>query len=212
MTSVKLDTHSNFAWPIYYAFKTFSDMQPATPEKVKEKWNLMNLAPKRVIQKWEESNQDFCGLIDKEDVSEEDDGYDDNYGNQEDANNDNNCAKGCVFWSLSNRSQQSLDLRQKIVDGRSTYLLYLWDMLWEQGLFQLSMQQLKEGIGSGNGHLRVLLVIRGKCNIDNNDSLGLLPKRSNSTKNMSKLGASITKHAESMVIMAKIVVDEQEKN
>jgi hypothetical protein len=186
-------------------------MQPATPEKVEEKWKSMNLALKHVIQKWEESGQGFSGFINEEDVGEEDDDYDGYYSNKEDVNNDNNGAKGCVFGSLSNCSQQSLDLRRNFVDGRSTYLIYLWDMLWEHDLFQSSMQQLKEGIGSSNGHLGVPLVIRGKRNIDNNDSLSSLSKKSNSTNVMSKLGASITKHTESMVTVAKIAAVEQEK-
>ncbi len=171
----------------------------------------MNLALKHVIQKWEESGQGFSGFINEEDVGEEDDDYDGYYSNKEDVNNDNNGAKGCVFGSLSNCSQQSLDLRRNFVDGRSTYLIYLWDMLWEHDLFQSSMQQLKEGIGSSNGHLGVPLVIRGKRNIDNNDSLSSLSKKSNSTNVMSKLGASITKHTESMVTVAKIAAVEQEK-
>ena len=103
-------------------------MQPTTPENWKEKWNLTNLALKHIIQKLEESSQCFGRFNDKEDVGEEDDDCDDDYSNKEGTNNDNNGTKGHVCGSLSNRSQQSLELGQNFVDGRSTYLLYFWDV------------------------------------------------------------------------------------
>jgi hypothetical protein len=51
VTSVKPDTHSDFARPIPLSFETVSTLQPATMEKVEEKWNSMNLALKRGIQR-----------------------------------------------------------------------------------------------------------------------------------------------------------------
>lgn len=83
-------------------------------------------------------------------------------------------------------------------------------MLFEHDLFQLSMQQLKEGIGSGNGHSDVPSVIRGKRKNEDDDSLCSLAKKSNN--DMTQLGASITEHADLMVAVAKIVAAEQEKN
>ena len=47
-------------------------MQPATPEKVEDKWNSMNLALKHVIQNWERSGQGSGGFINEEDVCEVD--------------------------------------------------------------------------------------------------------------------------------------------
>ena len=132
MTSVKPDTHSDFAAPIYCAFESVSHMQPATPEKVEEKWNSMNLALKRVIQNWERSGQGSGGFINEDDICDERD---------EDDDDSNNNFSSSAFGTLSGRAPQSLELRRNFVDGRSTYLLYLWDMLCEHDLFKSSMQQ-----------------------------------------------------------------------
>jgi hypothetical protein len=83
-------------------------------------------------------------------------------------------------------------------------------MLCEHDLFQSSMQQLKEGIGSGNGNTEVPSVIHGTRKNDDDDSLGSSSKKSNNV--MTQLGASITKHADSMLAVAKMEAVEQEKN
>ena len=44
-TSVK-DSHSDYSRPISIPFEAIEKLQPATPEKVEEKWNSMNLALK----------------------------------------------------------------------------------------------------------------------------------------------------------------------
>ena len=61
-TSVK-DTHSDFRRPISIPFDVVSNLSPATPEKVEEKWNSMNLALKRGITNWERSGQGDGGLV-----------------------------------------------------------------------------------------------------------------------------------------------------
>ncbi len=48
MTLVK-ETHSDFARLISIPFDAVSKLQPATPEKVEEKWNTMNLALKQAF-------------------------------------------------------------------------------------------------------------------------------------------------------------------
>ena len=208
VTSLKPETHSDFAQPIYCAFEAVSHMQPATPEKVEEKWNSINLALKRVIQNWERSGQGEGGFINEEDVRDVDEEDDSGEENDDDRSYG---GKSASFGSLTERPPQSLELRRNFVDGRSTYLLYLWDMLCEHDLFQSSMQQLKDGIGSGNGHSEVPSVIRGKRKNDDDDSLGSMSKKSNNN-DMTQLGASITKHADSMVTVAKMAAVEQEKN
>ena len=69
-------------------------------------------------------------------------------------------------------------MRQNFFDDRNSYLLYLWDVPDEHDLIQLSMQQLLEGIGSGNGGTGVPSVIGSKHNNDADDLLGPLPKKS----------------------------------
>jgi len=150
--SVK-DLHSDFALPIPIPFDTFEKLLPATPEKVEEKWNSMNLALKQAITNWERSSQGDGGYIDSND---DDDGTpNDDDVDDDDANDD--VVK--EFGALAGRSQGALDLRRNFFDDRNTYLLYLWDILDEHDLVQSTMQQLLEGAASGNGTTGVPSVI-----------------------------------------------------
>ena len=65
-TSVK-ETHLDFRRPISIPFDAVSNLSPATPEKVEEKWNSMNLALKRGITNWERSGQGDGGYTDEYD-------------------------------------------------------------------------------------------------------------------------------------------------
>lgn len=151
-TSVK-DTHLDFALPISIPFDAICNFIPVTPEKMEEKWNAMNLALKRQIQNWERSGQGDGGYT--EEVDDKDEGDDD-------ADKDNMN----TFGSLNGRPQRALDSRQNFFDDRSTYLLlYLWDVLDEHDLVKASMQQLLEGIGSGNGGTGVPSVIGGSAKV-----------------------------------------------
>jgi len=66
VTSVKENTHSDFSRPIALSFEIVSHVQPATVEKVQEKWSSMVLALNRVIQKWERSGQGYGGQVEEE--------------------------------------------------------------------------------------------------------------------------------------------------
>ena len=204
-TSVK-DTHLDFALPISIPFDAICNFMPATPEKVEEKWNAMNLALKRQIQNWERSGQGDGGYM--EEVDNNVDGDDDTDDNDENTN---------TFGSLKGRPQRALDLRQKNFDDRNNYLLYLWDVLDKHNLVQSSMQQLLEGIGSGDGGAGVPSVIGGsKHKSDADDSLASSKKskglRNNDDEAFSQLSTSIEKHSQSLVTAAKISASEQAKN
>ena len=149
VTSVK-DTHSDFSRPIAIPYESVGKLQPATPEKVEEKWNSMNLALKRAITNWERSGQGDGGFIDNDDDEDDDD------------DDDENNEAVVEFGSLKGRHQRALDSRINFFDDRNNYLLYLWDILDEHDLVQSTMQQLLEGVGSGNGSSGVPLVVGGK--------------------------------------------------
>jgi hypothetical protein len=74
-TSVK-DVHSDFAWLIPIPFDAICHFQPATPEKVEEKWNAMNLALNCGIQNWERSGHCGGGHTGDDDNDSDDDGND----------------------------------------------------------------------------------------------------------------------------------------
>ena len=68
-------------------------------------------------------------------------------------------------------------MRRNFFDDKATDLLYLWDILEEHGLTQLTMQQLLEGAGSGNGSSGVPSVIGAKHNKYDDNSLSASSKK-----------------------------------
>ena len=205
-TSVK-DNHSDFARPIAIPFDAVASMVPATPEKVEEKWNTMNLTLKRIIQNWERSGQGYGGYVDVDESGEEDE----EPGEEVDADNET-----FAFECLEGRSQVALDSRSNFFDGKNMYLLYLWDVLEEHGLTQSTMQQLLDGVGCANGSEGVPSTIGGKRSLDEDSSLGSSKKsrgkHNNEVDAFKQLSGSIEKHSNSLVTAAKIAAAEQEKN
>ena len=55
------------------------------------------------------------------------------------------------FGHLRNQAQGALDQCQNFIEGMSSYLLYLWEMLKEHNLIQSSMQRLSDGVGCDDG-------------------------------------------------------------
>jgi hypothetical protein len=57
-----------------------------------------------------------------------------------------------AFGSLINCPQRALDDRKNFIDGKASYILYLWEVLFQHDLLSSSVQCFSEGIGAGNGH------------------------------------------------------------
>ena len=169
-----------------------SNLSPATPEKVEDKWNTMNTALKRIITNWERSGQGDGGFLDEDD--------------------------GIEFGNLRGRPQHALDSRRKFFDDKPSYLLYLWDILDEHNLVQSSMQQLLHGIGSEDGSNGVPSVVGGgaaKRNNNEDDSLLSSSKKKGRKDNaevFAQLSSSINNHGESLVSVAQITAKEQARN
>lgn len=213
VTSVKENTHSDFSRPIALSFEIVSHMQPATVEKVQEKWSSMVLALNRVIQKWERSGQGYGGQVEEEEKENDEDDGDEFESAQE-----NECASADggeqPFGQLANRSQGALDQRQNFIDGKSSYLLYLWDMLEEHNLFQSSMQRLNEGIGCGSGNNVPTIIADGKRKRDDDDDEALslsssLKSEKGSNSFMNKLDSIFQKHGDSLITVAHIEAEER---
>ncbi len=113
----------------------------------------MNMALKRIIQKWELSGQGDGGSLEEE-VCDDNNAADDDDAEQANVNT--------AFGSLNGRPQQALDSQANFFVNSPTYLLYLWDVLDEHDLVQTSMQQLVDGVRSDNGGFGVPSVIGGK--------------------------------------------------
>jgi len=133
-------------------------------------------------------------------------------GGGEEGEDDSYDGVGRRFGRLKKRTQRALDNRRNFFDGKSTYLLYLWEMLEEHNLFQSSMQQLHDDVGSVDGSTGVPYAIGGKRKSSNNeDDLSSSAKKSAYSME-SSLSKSIEKHGETMLEVAKIAALEQQKN
>lgn len=212
ITSLKPDTHSDFSLPIALSYESVSKLQPASVEKVEEKWNAMILALKRGIQNWERSGQGDGGFTEEDEIGgeEEEEERENNSNDGTDDMDDLDDSHSVQFGSLKQRPRRALDLRRNFFDGRATYLLYLLDMLEEHGLLQSSVQKLHDGIGSGDGGVGVPSIIGAKKRKNEQDDYSATSSKT--SKPSSLMGASIEKHSESIIFLAKTVAAENEKN
>ena len=212
ITSLKPDTHSDFSLPIALSYESVNKLQPASVEKVEEKWNSMILALKRGIQNWERSGQGDGGFTEEDEIGgeEEEEERENNSNDGTDDMDDLDDSHSVQFGSLKQRPRRALDLRRNFFDGRATHFLYLWDMLEEHDLLQSSVQQLHAGIGSGDGGVGVPSIIGAKKRKNEQDDYSATSSKT--SKPSSLMGASIEKHSESIIFLAKTVAAENEKN
>ena len=113
-TSRIIDLHSDFYDPITIDHDVVSDMTPATPEKVKDKWDGLLHELKRGIAHWERSGQGDGGYLEDEDKEEDVEGVEKNIP---------------VFGTLANRTQRALDSREDFLRG-SSLLCFICGRYW----------------------------------------------------------------------------------
>jgi hypothetical protein len=195
-TGVMPLVHPDFCFPIALDYGMVSHMQPASAEKVKEKWQAINLQLKRVIASWERSGQGEGGHVPGEDKDEENTEFE--------------------FGALINRPQGALDQRKNFIDGKSSYLLYLWEVLAQHDLLSSSVQRLNEDTRAGNGHLGVPSVIgRRRFAGDEDDSIGSLrgelsSKKTKQNVDVTSLSENLRDHSDAMVVVAKMNARQRE--
>jgi hypothetical protein len=205
VTAALPDVHSEFGRPIPLSYETVSHMQPATAEKVEERWQSMNLALNRIISDWERSGQGDGGFVSHDDLAGEDE-YDE--GNEDEIIEHE-------FGSLRNRPQRALDQRKSFTNGKNCYLLYLWEMLEKHDLLGSSIQRLNSSVCASNGNSDVPLIIGGKHSADEELSVGFNSKGSSKKgkkNDIVDLTSSIDKHGESLLKVAHIAAVQQEKD
>ncbi len=164
----------------------------------------MILQLNRVIRGWERSGQGDGGITDDE-VDNED-------GEENEV--DDTPAHECEFGSLKNCLQLALNNQKYFVEGKSSYLLYLWELLDEHDLAGSSMQRLNDDVCSGNGNNRVPSVVGKKLSVDVNNTLNN-SKGSSKKSQKSEIAAlthSINNHGESLIKAARIKALQQEKD
>jgi len=112
ITSLKPDTHSDFSLPIALSYESVNKLQPASVEKVEEKWNSMILALKRGIQNWERSGQGDGGFTEEDEIGgeEEEEERENNSNDGTDDMDDLDDSNSVQFGSLKHRPRRALDL------------------------------------------------------------------------------------------------------
>ena len=183
------ELHSDFALPIVINHNVVSDLAPATPEKVKDKWSSLVHELKRKIERWEMSGQGDGGRDkDRLDCWEDDD----------DANelSTQESRPKPAFGELSNCPHKALDLRLAFFRDKESYLLYLWEALDNNNLMVSSMQRLDNSVAAMNGADGILSVLGNKRKFDESSSMTTSWGESNkdnykSTKKIEQLSKTI---------------------
>ena len=201
-TTMKIDLHSDFHDPIAIDHDVVSDMSPATPEKVKEKWDGLLHELKRGIANWERSGQGDGGYLEEEDEEEDVEGVEKNIP---------------VFGTLTNRTQRALDSREAFFTCKESYLLYLWEVLERHDLLVLSMQRLNTFAISTNGADGIPSIINNDQHHGDDSTMTSFGEKSKAgtvsdDKKLQQLSQSIKDHATKMVSVAKMKCDQRDQD
>lgn len=123
-------------------------------EKCKDKWQKITLQLNCIFGKWEQSSQGDDGFL------EQSHGENVLFGmGEEDIHREVNTSNA-VFGVLTSSSQLVLEQHKNFVHGKSTYLLYLWEMLDHRDLFSSSIQCLGNDVAAENGSFAVPSVVK----------------------------------------------------
>ena len=151
-TIIMGELHSDFAFPIVIDHDIVSDMAPATPEKVKDRWSSLVHALKRNIENWEMSGQGDGGCL-TYDIDDEDSlGCAEEYSMEKLSDElSADPRPKPAFGKLNNRPRAALDSRASFFRDKESYLLYLWEVLDNNNLIVSSMQRLDNSVAAMNG-------------------------------------------------------------
>jgi len=127
-TEVVEELHADFSNPIHIPHSRVAALSPATPDKVQEKFSMMNGNLVRIVRNWERSGQGDGGIDVENDGDEDGD-----------------------FGQLSNHSHGALHTRSGFLGTNQPYLLYLWEMLNKYQLLCTAFTELDKKMSSKNG-------------------------------------------------------------
>ena len=114
----------------------------------------MTLQLNFIIGNWEQSRRGDGGFLEQ--------GFSENdlFGKGEEDSDREVNASNAVFGVLSSCSQLVLEQHKNFVNGTSTYLLYLWEMLDHRDLFSSSIECLGNDVAAENGSFAVPSVVK----------------------------------------------------
>lgn len=145
-TTMVSNCHYDYSEEIDVGFDATSEFARASPTKVKDKLAKMKADLSSIIQKWERSGQGDGGRIDEED--------DDNDDDEQDPSQDIDGSLGSgaegltnvekFQWGRSQGRQGAFDCRESFLGSNPSYLLYFWDVLDNNDLFNSTMTRLSD--------------------------------------------------------------------
>ena len=145
-----------------------ADFARATPTKVKDKFAKMKTDLVSIIDKWERSGQGDGGV--SHDI-EEDDDYNEEFKEQEsEASSGENerheepSRRDKFDWGRSEGRTGAFDSRDSFLGSNPSYLLYYWDILDQNGLFDTTINRMSDeaGASSANQVPKLVVVADGK--------------------------------------------------
>ena len=174
--------HYDFSQEIDIGFEATSEFTRATPSKVKEKFAKLKTDLTLMINKWERSGQGDGGIAD--DIDDIDD---DEYGDlpssiegESPSNHQVSTREPRFEWGRSAGRTGAFDCREAFLGSNPSYLLYYWDVLDNNDLFNTAINRMSDetGASSANEVPPVLLVKDGKSNNDGktNDNVSVFMK------------------------------------
>ena len=148
--------HSDFAQAIDIGFAATSDFVRATPTKVKDKLAKMKSDLTSIITKWERSGQGEGGIL--EYLDDEDEG---SCVVSETSHDDVRQEK--FQWGRSKGRKGAFDCRESFLGPNPSYILYFWDVLDQNDLFNTTINRLSDDAGASSpNHVPSVVRMKGK--------------------------------------------------
>ena len=188
LTEALSDLHPDFEFSEKLTFDLVANMAKATPERVKDKLQSLNVSLTRVIAMWEQSGQGDGGKLLDEDDHENNDREDDLSG-----------------AGLFERNHGMLSCRSAFVSANQTYLLYYWELMNKHDLLRSSFQKLNDDTASTDGGMSVPSI--GSTAHDRESRVG-----TRNGKYFDKLTSSIEALANKNLQAASIAAEEQKRD
>lgn len=162
-TTMVSNCHFHFSQEIDIGFQVTAEFARATPTKVKDKFAKMKTDLTSIIDKWERSGQGDGGV--SHDV-EEDDDYDEELeeqaskaGSEEDEGRAEPSRRDKFAWGRSEGRTGAFDSRDSFLGSNPSYLLYYWDILDQNGLFDTTINRMSDEAGASSANQVPNLVV-----------------------------------------------------
>lgn len=154
-TTMISNCHYDFSQEIDIGYDATAGFARASPTKVRDKLAKMKTDLTSIINKWERSGQGEGGRL--EDEVDDDDEFEHLEGNldglEEDADEPEaqQPSKGEQFeWGRSEGRQGAFDCRESFLGSNPSYLLYFWDVLNNNDLFNTTMNRMSDEAGASS--------------------------------------------------------------